>query len=498
MKKFLLSVIAILCAITISANDLKIFNQLISSSHGSVWVPGELDFLKEGTIFWDGSTLTLSSVVLEGYVDDNWPIIGFSDASAVTIKLSGDNVINDKSNGKGVGLEVRGKTTIVCENEKIHELGYVASLTLNLGPFGIMMFDGSSLFLDRVNVSVNSTEHEGITNPSGVGDVKIEVKNDTKLEINCPASQQAIRGNIKITLGNKEAIAEPAGAQLSDGYVRLNGHIVKEHLVVDRLEWEASTFLITTKARINNINASHLEQWYPEIIKDGKVSFDNDTKTLTLDNATIAPDFSDYGISISGNETASIELIGENFINTARQGITSAANSNLTIKGSGKLNINAQNHYAIDVAKNSSVTIDNTTLALSGSDYGVYGRDNSNTVLNINNSEVTIDAAAKGVLTGFKEAKLTDCKVLEPQGAIIAAGSAYDSNGELLTARLVIGNEKADALELISSGDINLLENPQVRVYNVVGQDVTSMKDNLPQGNYILRAGNQVQKISVR
>ncbi|MBR1786129.1 MAG: hypothetical protein IJ756_03075 [Paludibacteraceae bacterium] len=71
MKKFLLSVIAVLCAITISANDLKIFNQLISSSHGSVWVPGELDFLKEGTIFWDGSTLTLSSVVLEGYVDDN-------------------------------------------------------------------------------------------------------------------------------------------------------------------------------------------------------------------------------------------------------------------------------------------------------------------------------------------------------------------------------------------------------------------------------------------
>ena len=118
--------------------------------------------------------------------------------------------------------------------------------------------------------------------------------------------------------------------------------------------------------------------------------------------------------------------------------------------------------------------------------------------MNINNSEVTIEAATKGVLAGFKEAKLTDCKVLEPQGAIIAAGSAYDSNGELLTARLVIGNEKADALELISSDDLNLLENPQVRVYNVVGQDVTSMKDNLPQGNYILRAGNQVQKISVR
>lgn len=498
MKKFLLSVIAILCAITISANDLKIFNQLISSSHGSVWVPGELDFLKEGTIFWDGSTLTLSNVVLEGQVDDNWPIIGFSDASAVTIKLFGDNVINDKSNGKGIGFEVKGKTTIVCENEKIHELGYVASLTLNFDVEGIRIQDGGSLVLDRVNMSVNTNKSMGIINPSGVGDARLEIKNDSKLEINCPASQQAIRSNIKVTLGNQVAIAEPAGAQLSNSKILSGGEVVKGHLVVDRLEWEAATFLITTKARINNINASHLEQWYPEIIKDGKVSFDNDTKTLTLDNATIAPDFSDYGISISGNETASIELIGENFINTARQGITSVANSNLTIKGSGKLNINAQNHYAIDVAKNSSVTIDNTTLALSGSGYGIYGRDNSNTILNINNSEVTIEAATKGVLAGFKEAKLTDCKVLEPQGAIIAAGSAYDSNGELLTARLVIDNEKADALELISSDNLNLLENPQVRIYNVVGQDVTSMKDNLPQGNYILRAGNQVQKISVR
>jgi|GEM_PF-5771086 len=57
--------------------------------------------------------------------------------------------------------------------------------------------------------------------------------------------------------------------------------------------------------------------------------------------------------------------------------------------------------------------------------------------------------------------------------------------------------EKAAGFEMVS-GDCNLLERDDVRFYNKLGADMTAQKNNLPAGTYILRSGNQVQKISVR
>ncbi len=503
MKK-LLFLIASLSVLTLSATELRIFNQQIDENHGSVYVANELDFLKEGTILWNGSTLTLSNVVIEGATNqENLPIISLSKATtAVTIKLCGKNVITDYSNSRCFGMELDGKTTIVCENENIHNAGVVSSLELNSGKSGIRLSDNASLTIDRVDFIINSPNDWGIINPSGSGNAKLEIKNDSRVEINGSSSKDVIReSGLTVTIGNKLAISEPAGAQLSNGKITLNGSPVKGRLVIDRLEWEASDIMITTKTAINNLNAANLEKWYPEIITAGKVSWDNDKKVLTLDNATIAPSFSDYGISISGNADVTIELKGKNDIITQRQGLYLVKGAKLKVianDAEASLDINASNHYGIDAAANCEVTLSDVNLHISGSGYGIYGRDKTSSVLNINNSEVVIEAADKAVLDGFKEAKLTDCKVLEPQGAIVVAGSAYNSQGELLTERLVIGNEKVDALELVSSDEANLLENPAVRIYNIVGQDVTSLKNSLPQGNYILRAGNKVQKICVK
>ena len=58
--------------------------------------------------------------------------------------------------------------------------------------------------------------------------------------------------------------------------------------------------------------------------------------------------------------------------------------------------------------------------------------------------------------------------------------------------------DEGSALNEVSLSEERLLENPAVRVFNVLGADVTAHKDNLPQGAYILRVGNKVQKISIK
>ena len=42
------------------------------------------------------------------------------------------------------------------------------------------------------------------------------------------------------------------------------------------------------------------------------------------------------------------------------------------------------------------------------------------------------------------------------------------------------------------------LANPEVMIYNVNGMEVTTLRDNLPQGVYILRLGNQAAKVQIR
>lgn len=508
MKKLLFFTFALIGAMSLTAeNAVTICGTTLDPAHGSVYVADELDFLIEGTIYWTGSELTFSNVVIEGGTsskDAKLIYIEGNSTDKVTIKLFGDNVISAGSaaNANMPAIVSQSSISFVCENSNLHEMGYVASLTINSGDGVYMMGKNTTMTLDRVNVAINSKKGSALYGDES-SNPKLYIKKDSRLELNSAASEAVIANEeynkfASITCESQIAIAEPAGAQISGGQVVVNEEPVKGRLLFDRIEWETSGLLITKKIRINSINAANLEAWFPEIIKAGHVSYDKETSTLRMENATIEPDFSDYGMSVSGNANVTVELVGKNVLHAQKQGFSNVKNSTLNITGNGSLDIIADSHYGIDLAENCILNIDNTTVSIKGDGYDIYGRNDQSIAVNINKSNLTLEATTKAVVSGLKELNLTDCEILEPEGAIIVKGLIVDNKGNDIADKVVIGTPKADALELISADDQNLLLNPEVRIFNVAGQDVTSLKNNLPQGTYILRAGKQVQKISVR
>ena len=138
-----------------------------------------------------------------------------------------------------------------------------------------------------------------------------------------------------------------------------------------------------------------------------------------MENATIEPDFSDYGMSVSGNANVTVELVGKNVLHAQKQGFSNVKNSTLNITGNGSLDIIADSHYGIDLAENCILNIDNTTVSIKGDGYDIYGRNDQSIAVNINKSNLTLEATTKAVVSGLKELNLTDCEILEPEGAII-------------------------------------------------------------------------------
>ena len=119
-----------------------------------------------------------------------------------------------------------------------------------------------------------------------------------------------------------------------------------------------------------------------------------DGTTLTLKGATIIADNSHDGIEYSGNSAITIQLEGENTV-TGSNGIrTNESGKNLTISGSGTLNVNGDSS-AIYAAKNIEIS-DATVNATSTNSDGIYtyGGD-----IIINSGKVTVDSKDDGLHT---------------------------------------------------------------------------------------------------
>ena len=141
---------------------------------------------------------------------------------------------------------------------------------------------------------------------------------------------------------------------------------------------------------------------YAKTDNDGKVTTEGatandynikwDGTTLTLKGATIKVDYPYSGIEYSGNSAITIQLEGENTV-TGSNGIrTNESGKNLTISGSGTLNVNGDSS-AIYAAKNIEIS-DATVNATGTNSDGIYtyGGD-----IIINSGTVTVDSQMYGL-----------------------------------------------------------------------------------------------------
>ncbi|WP_440424940.1 hypothetical protein [Prevotella sp.] len=171
---------------------------------------------------------------------------------------------------------------------------------------------------------------------------------------------------------------------------------------------------------------------------EGKISYNPETNTLTMQDVTI--DNVDNGIFInSSSEGLNIEVLGDNSITTKNVCITGWA-SPCRIGGSGTLRLKSAESAGI-YAYNSQAVIVGIKLYTEGL-YGIGGNNGeSGEMLSLRN--VYVEATgSNGSICDFQNVVLDGCSITQPEGAAFEAGlHAVALNGAVVKDKVVIEPE---------------------------------------------------------
>lgn len=262
--------------------------------------------------------------------------------------------------------------------------------------------------------------------------------------------------------------------------VALNGETVKEKVVI-----EPNSYGINIADKpVTTLNYKDLTSIYGV---SGSASYDPETKTLTLDNATIERNSTD-GTGIV-NKTVSdftVKLIGKNTVTADLASMV--LNQTSTITGDGSLHLTSKRFCGLDM-EGASVTIDNTSLFVKGG-YGIAGFIGAESeVLTVRNSYVEAEGSGSGSITLISNLILDNCAITQPVGAEFDADQkAVVLNGEVFKSKVVIEPDN-NSIGTITA-DVPARKQG---IYNLNGVKLTQQWDDLPAGIYIVDGVKRVK-----
>ena len=172
---------------------------------------------------------------------------------------------------------------------------------------------------------------------------------------------------------------------------------------------------------------------------EGKASYDPETQTLTLDNATITTN-AVAGIANEGATGLQVKLVGNNTI-TSASAAGMVIGRQTRIVGDGRLKVTSTGTSAI-LMQGAPLSIEDCSVVAEGK-YGIYAdKGDVKEVLTVRTASVEAQGAS-GSIAGLSNLLLVRCIINQPQGA------AYDKalkgvakDGGLVTDRVVIDIEK--------------------------------------------------------
>ena len=262
--------------------------------------------------------------------------------------------------------------------------------------------------------------------------------------------------------------------------VALNGETVKEKVVIE----PNSYGIYIADKPVTTLNYKDLTSIYGV---SGSASYDPDTKTLTLDNATIERNSTD-GTGIV-NKTVSdftVKLIGKNTVTADLASMV--LNQTSTITGDGSLHLTSKRFCGLDM-ESASVTINNTSLFVKGG-YGIAGYIGAKSeVLTVRNSYVEAEGSGSGSITLISNLILDNCAITQPVGAEFDADQrAVVLNGEVFKSKVVI----EPVNNSIGTITVDVPAHKQ-GIYNLNGVKLTQQWDDLPAGIYIVDGVKRVK-----
>ena len=207
-------------------------------------------------------------------------------------------------------------------------------------------------------------------------------------------------------------IFEPARAVFNNGIKAIcdaDGNIITDTVKIKPIIYYD---LWICDVQVTNLNKDDLS-----VINgvEGSVSYNPDTKTLKLEDATICATGELYAIN-NKIENLKIDIVGNNNLSSVNYPTVHFSGNSATIDGSGTLNINAKNKSGISTFNSSSLTIRNCTVNTIGKTCGFAG-DFLDT-LTIENATVSAIGTNYGSIRNFNDVELISCVIVEPAGAV--------------------------------------------------------------------------------
>ena len=412
-----------------------------------------------GKVYFDPNTrtLTLDNATIEA---DGSNAILNQDCDYLVIELIGTNTIN-VTNSAGIYLQQ--ETSI---------LGTSGSKLTITNDKGAVLFENSPLEINNCWLEVE-------------GKWGISASNNEAAEV------LTIRNSHVEAKGTSGSICDISGLKLEGSYiyspynaaydadtksVAVNGVTVKEKVVI-----ESDSYGI----KIAGVDVTALNCKDLSVIDgvDGKMSYNPETKTLTMEDVTInTTDLN--GIWNSDAKGLKINLVGNNTITSSVACIAIIEPS--TISGSGTLRLKSSENCGIYVK--SSLTVEGVKLYAEGK-YGVAGDDGtSGEILTLRNSYVEA-IGSSGSICDLQNLVLDGCSITQPTGAAFDTDKhAVALNGEAVTDKVVIESDNNS----IGTITVDVPARKQ-GIYNLNGVKLTQQWDDLPAGIYIVDGVKRVK-----
>ena len=400
------------------------------------------------------------------------------DPTTKTLSLMNDYEFSTngiESHIDGLTIKCVDNSTLDCQSDAIdlyanttitgnHQLAVKSKIGV-----GIFVDEGKTLTIDNATLEM-SAQMPCILGATTTGSQKLNIK-DSNIEAHSNSSSVAISGFPAGINFEGCAITEPAGGYVKDGnIVDKDGNWAYDVKIQKPSEFYP---VYVCGQQLNNLNAA-------DFLGDGTVSYNPDTKTLTLNNATINTDdesgieFRDFGLNL--------ELIGENHVHSV-DGYPVYVGYDMRMVGDGSLEAVSDNNNAIYLFWGGLAVKENVKLTARGGKYGISGY--ATPYGNVGELHVLSSGAV--------------VKASGPEGSIVALATLKLAEGVAITSPAgALFNETTGNVELRGStvnGEVVISTNGFVfTLYDGVALIETYSNSQYNAINVLLAGGELVEK----
>ena len=412
-----------------------------------------------GKVYFDPNTrtLTLDNATIEA---NGCNAIWNETCDNLLIKLLGTNTINITNSA---GIYMCESTTIVG--------GSGSKLTIKNDRCAVL-FEGCPLEISNCWLEVEG--EWGISANDNVAEEVLTIRN-SHVEATGPEGSISDIASLKLE-GCHIDIPSNAAYDADTKSVAVNGVTVTKKVVI-----EPGYGIKIAGVDVTSLNCKDLS-----VIDgvDGKISYDPETNTLTMEDVTINITGENAGIWNRGVKDMKINLVGNNTITSSEACFT--INKTSTISGSGTLRLKSSGNCGLYM--HTSLTVEGVKLYAEGK-YGVAGDDGmSGEILTLRNSYVEATGSS-GSICDLQNLVLDGCSITQPTGAAFDTDKhAVALNGEAVTDKVVIESDNNS----IGTITVDVPARKQ-GIYNLNGVKLTQQWDDLPAGIYIVDGVKRVK-----